>query len=106
MCGWSRWGLAVSAFATGEDTERWLGPCVRVALAGDRQMATSEEPGDIGRRAASCLREGWPLGRAGAVPGSGVVSRVRAHPRAVPTVMLGRAARASPMLSDILMRDW
>ena len=109
LCAWSRWGLAVSAFATGEDTDRWQGPCVRVALAGDRQMDISEEQGDLGRKAASCLREGWPLGRAGAGPGRGVLSCISAHPRAVPTVSPlmspKQAAWTSLVLPGFLMWD-
>lgn len=84
------------------------GPCVRVVPAGDRQMATTEEQGDLGRRTAS-LREGWTLGRAEAGPVHGVVSRVSAHPRAVPTVSPLRSPRqaawASLVLPGILMWD-
>ena len=47
-------------------------------------MAISEGQADVGRRAASCLREGWPLGRAGAGPVCGVVSCISTPPRAVP----------------------
>lgn len=38
------------------------GTCIRATLEDDKQIATSKEQEDIGRRNTACLREGWPAG--------------------------------------------